>query len=58
VRQHELRPFPTTAEDLTLAGPALVGIVAAEGPVASQYRTGLRNQFVHNGIRAEIVDHP
>ena len=53
VRQHELRPVPAAAERLTLAGPALIRVVAAVGPVADEDRPGLRNEVVHNGIRVE-----
>ena len=58
MRQDELWPVPTTAEGLTLAGLALERVVAAERTIADEKGTGLLDQLVHNGIRAEIVDHP
>jgi hypothetical protein len=58
MRQEELRAVPAAAEGLALALLALVGIVAAESPVADQNRAGMSDQLIHNRIRAEIVGHP
>lgn len=58
MRQDNLWAVPAAAEHLSLALLALVGIVAAEGPVAHEDRTRLSDQLVHNRIRPEMIGHP